>query len=55
MSKEFALEVLDAIKCFYRRLYHFPEKKAFISNVDFECHINIIDGIKNMIENNVKE
>lgn len=55
MTKEFALCALDEFKCFCRRLYFFPKKRAFQLKEQFECYAEIINGIKMLIENNVKE
>ena len=54
MSKEFALNLLNEIKCFYRRLYYFPDMKPFVTEAGFNCSQSAIDGLKEFIEKNIK-
>ena len=55
MPKEFALKAVDEISSFYRRLYYFPEKKPFNNDIDFEGAMQVLNGLKELIELEVKE
>lgn len=50
MTKEFALASLDEMRCFYRRLYFFPDKKPFGSKEDFEGSMQILNGLRELLE-----
>lgn len=45
MSANTAVEVLSHIKQFHRRLYYFPDKKAFNGDEDFKSLAEAIDGV----------
>ena len=55
MSKEFALDYIDGIKQFYRRLFYQPQKKPFNGVIDFEGQITALNGLKELIEASVAE
>lgn len=55
MSKEFALEVISELKRFCRRLYFQPQTKPFNTNIDFEMKMQMLNGLKEMIETSVIE
>lgn len=50
MTKQFALKAVDEISSFYRRLYYFPEKKPFNNYIDFEGAMQVLNGLKELIE-----
>ncbi len=55
MSKEFALSVIDEMKCFCRRLYYQPQIKPFNTSIDFEGRMQMLNGLREAIEYSVKE
>lgn len=55
MSKEFAMKAIDEIRCFYRRVYFFPEEKPFNGQEDFEGALQVLNGLKEMLETRIME
>ena len=55
MTEEFALSVIDEMKCFCRRLYYQPQIKPFNTSIDFEGRIQMLNGLREMIDSSVKE
>ena len=55
MSKDFAIGVIEDVQRFYQRLYYQPKTKPFNTNTDFECAIKRLNGLKELIEETVKE
>lgn len=55
MTKEFALGVVDEMKRFCRRLYYQPRTKPFNTSIDFEGTMQMLNGLREMIENGVTE
>lgn len=55
MSKEFALGVVDEMKRFCRRLYYQPQIIPFNTNIDFDGTMQMLNGLREMIEASVKE
>ena len=55
MTKEFALSAIDGIKQFYRRLYYQPKMKPFNTDIDFEASMQVLNGLREMIEASATE
>ena len=55
MSKEFALGVIDGIEQFYRRLFFQPQMKPFNGNIDYKVSMQMLNGLREMIESSIKE
>ncbi len=55
MPKDFAIKAIEEIRCFYRRLYFFPDKKPFNGQEDFEGALQVLNGLKELLEKCVTE
>ncbi len=55
MSKEFAVEAIEMIVQFYRRLYYQPQIKPFSCPEDFETATEVLNGLKIFIERSSME
>ena len=55
MSKEFALKAIEEIRCFCRRLYFFPEEKPFNVQEDFDGALQVLNGLKELLEVHITE
>ncbi len=55
MDKALALEVIDGIKQFYRRLYYQPQMKPFNTKEGYEASVEELNGLREMIESSVTE
>ena len=55
MSKEFALATVNHMLQFCRLVYFQPKVKPFNGEIDFEATCKQLNGLKEFIENNVRE
>ncbi len=55
MSKEFAIGTVQHMMQFCRLIYFQPKIKPFNGKEDFEVTLKQLNGLKEFIENNVKE
>ena len=55
MTKEYALGVIDYIRQFYRRLYYQPQMKPFNTKEGYEGELQVLNGLKEFIEDAVAE
>ena len=55
MSKEFALDAIEVLKQFCRRLYFQPQMKPFNGSEDFEATTQVLNGLKELIDVSVTE
>lgn len=55
MSKEYALGTVNYMKCFCRRLFYFPNRKAFIGKSNFDGLMKTLDGLEEYIKHNSKD
>lgn len=55
MSKEFAISTVQHIIQFCRLIYFQPKIKPFNGKEDFEATLKQLNGLKEFIENNIKE
>ena len=55
MSKEFAIATVQHMMQFCRLIYCQPKIKPFNGKEDFEVTLKQLNGLKEFIENNVKE
>ena len=55
MSKEFAIGIIEEMKRFCRRMYYQPQTKPFNTSIDFEGTMQMLNGVKEMIESSVTE
>ncbi len=55
MSKKYALTTIEGIMQFYRRLYYQSQMKPFNTFVEYEGALQVLNGLKELIETSVKE
>lgn len=54
MSKEYALTMIDEMRCFIRKRYYMPKTEPFNGKADFESRLHELNGLKEFIENNIR-
>lgn len=55
MSKEYAIDAIEWIKQFHRRLYYQPQIKPFNSYEVFEATTQMLNGLKELIKGDTED
>ena len=55
MSKEYAISMIDEMRCFLRLLWLQPKIKPFSGEADFVGRMQELNGLKELIKEKVKE